>query len=100
LLAVVITLNLFMKTIYKYELKIQDQYQLDITGMREFLKIAEQDGKLYLWCLVETESEENYIVDVYIQGIGNKITNASFNKRTYFDSVIMSNGLVWHVALD
>jgi hypothetical protein len=89
-----------MRTIYKYKLKIQDQYQLDIKGMREFLKVAEQDGELYLWCLVETEDEENYIADVYIQGTGNKITNSSFNKSTYFDSVVMSNGLVWHVALE
>lgn len=89
-----------MRTIYKYELKIKDEQKVEISGMREFLKIAEQNGNLCLWCLVETNDKEVYTAEVVIVGTGHKIDSHLFNKSTYFDSVVMSNGLVWHVALE
>jgi hypothetical protein len=89
-----------MKTIYKYEIEMKDHSQINIKGFRGFLKVGEQDESLFLWCLVETSDDINHTIDVYIQGTGTRINNSSFSKSNYFDSVIMSNGLVWHIALN
>ena len=89
-----------METIYKYEIEIKDHSQINIKGFRGFLKVGEQDESLFLWCLVETSDDINHTIDVYIQGTGTQINNNSFSKSNYFDSVIMSNGLVWHIALN
>lgn len=88
-----------MRTIYKYELKIKEEQKLEITGLRHFLKISEQNGSLFLWCMVETKDESIYTTDIIIYGTGVRIASNLFNKATYFDSILMANGLVWHVAL-
>ena len=87
-----------MKTIYKYELKITDEQYVEIEGFNGFLKVAEQNGILYLWCIVNKDDKSIYTAEINIQGTGNPIKyNTKIHTGSYFDSVLMSNGLVWHV---
>jgi hypothetical protein len=88
-----------MKKIYKYELLVCDIQKIQVTGFIHYLKVAEQDGKLFLWCLVNTEYDCPYEVNISIVGTGNSIEDNNVNSNTYFDSVLMSNGLVWHVFI-
>ena len=79
---------------------------MEIEGFIKFLKVAEQNGNLCLWCLVSREYKFTYRAEIYIVGTGavvaplanNSITdNYKIHERSYFDSVLMSDGLVWHV---
>lgn len=86
--------------IYKYELKQTDNQVLEIKGFVDFLKVAEQDEKLYAWCIVNTLMDELYTAEIIIIGTGHEISrNMVTNKHTHFDSVIMSSGLVWHIFI-
>jgi len=82
-----------MQVIYKYP--------LDITGTQEFtlpedhtiLKVAEQNGSLFLWAQVDTYSE-NMTGQIVIVGTGHELDMYGYH---YLDSVLMDSGLVWHV---
>ena len=90
-----------MKTIYKYQLKITDTQYLEITGFNGFLKVAEQNGNLYLWCIVNKEDNSIYTAEINIVGTGSQIIhNTKIYQGSYFDSVLTSNGLVWHVFIN
>jgi hypothetical protein len=93
-----------MKTIHKYEIKIQYKQRVEITGFLDYLKVDEQDGKLYLFVLVNTDLFYTITSDVYIVGTGNRIkrdeqSETMINKGTHFDSVSMSNGVMWHLFI-
>ena len=93
-----------MRTIHKYELKKQVQQFLEIKGFVDYLKVAEQNGNLCLWVLVNTDETYTYTSIVYIVGTGNRISrdeesDTMIHKGTHFDSVLMSNGLVWHLFI-
>lgn len=89
-----------MKTIYKYQLEITDHQSLEIEGFNGFLKVADQNGNLCLWCLVNKEDKSIYTAEIKIVGTGNQITELDkIHQGSYFDSVLMGNGLVWHVFL-
>lgn len=93
-----------MRTIHKYELKIQDKQVVKITGFIDYLKVDEQNGNLCLWVLVNTDETYVHTLNVYIVGTGNRISkdeesDTMIHKGTYFDSVSMSNGLVWHLFI-
>lgn len=86
--------------IWKYELKITDQQLIQVGSQKvKPLAVAEQNGKLMMWVQVDEDCTANnsaYAVCVDIAGTGN-----SYNATgDYLGSVIMSNGLVWHVFVD
>ena len=90
-----------MTIIYKYELKITDTQLVEIEGFKDFLKVAEQKGNLYLWCLVNKEDKSIYFAEINIVGTGNPIEQSfKIHRGSYLDSVLMSNGLVWHIFTD
>ena len=88
-----------MKTIYKYELELEDSQEIPVAGFLKALKVDEQNGKLFLWCLVDTDYNRGRGLNVAIVGTGNKM-ESYINNDAYFDTVIMSNGLVWHIFID
>ncbi len=82
-----------MRVIYKYELKIDNINTIIMPAEHVILKVAEQDGKLFFWAEVDTSTEE--IGKIFmIYGTGQELSHGGYE---YFDSVIMSNGLVWHI---
>lgn len=84
-----------MITIYKYELQITDTQTISMPSQMKIIKAAEQSGKLWIWALGESEgSIENR--RIRIVGTGNP-TNVSTLFASFIDTVLMANGLVWHV---
>lgn len=82
--------------IYKYPLEITD-YQFITVGDRKAnpLSVAEQNGKLCIWVSLD----ENYAaggetMEISIVGTGNRQCGALGD---FVGTVLMSNGLVWHV---
>ena len=87
-----------MKIIYKYDLQITDKQSVEITGFESFLKVAEQNGKLCLWCIVNPDIKHVYKAEISIVGTGLPISyKPNVMKSNHLDSVVMSDGLVWHV---
>ena len=90
-----------MKTIYKYDLKITDEQFVEIAGFHSFLKVAEQNGNLCLWCIVDTGIKHIYTAEINIVGTGTPVKFKTKIKHTsHLGSVVMSNGLVWHIFAD
>ena len=83
--------------IYKHRLIITDTQEVKISGWKCWLKVAEQNGNLCLWYLVDTEEDSFEAFDIYIIGTGNPIDINNINLNLHLDSVVMSSGLVWHV---
>ncbi len=90
-----------MKTIYKHKLNIIDTQVVAIEGYETTLKVAEYDGFLQMWYVVDKTNKTTYGVEVTIIGTGHPIPDTILgnNLQTYFDSVIMSKGFVWHVFI-
>lgn len=84
-----------MSVIYKYALPQEDEIRLEVPGLFKPLHVAEQNGQLCLWALTDpsTASQSRRIL---IYGTGHRVEpSAEFN---YIGTVIMPNGLVWHVV--
>ena len=78
--------------IWKYELAITEIQTLTIPCMAKILSVANQNGKLCLWVMVQpaNKTEER---NIEIIGTGRSISVAN---RKFLDTVIM-NPFVWHV---
>ena len=82
--------------IYKYQLEITDRQDLYLPKNSRVLSAKEQDGILCVWVqLNEAELEDKYTF--YIFGTGTSPDMSVKLSTAYVDSVIMANGLVWHV---
>ena len=85
-----------MKRIYKFKLSVQhDQTVLLPNGYR-ILSVGEQQGDITMWVMVDPDlpTTECYI---RLYGTGHSIKEDMGYENIYLDTVIMSNGLVWHV---
>ena len=86
--------------IYKYKLEITDEQVIPfpVDQIAIPLSVAEQRGELVLWAFVSTHSDMISSNELYVRiiGTGNPITD-EINLNTFVGTVVMSNGLVWHV---
>jgi len=82
-----------MRVIYKYPLAITNVQPITIPEDHVLLKVAEQNGELFVWIEVDTDSAD-MTGHFVIKGTGHELDMYGFH---YLDSVLMSNGLVWHV---
>ncbi|RLD64542.1 MAG: hypothetical protein DRJ01_00480 [Bacteroidetes bacterium] len=89
-----------MNLIHKQELEIYDINILHLPYNSKILKVAEQDEKLMVWYIYDysyIEKKEKRIF--YIYGTGNPIDTYDVRTREHIDTILMSNGLVWHIFL-
>jgi len=86
-----------MRTIHKKILKLAEYQEIEIVGLEKILKISEQNGEICVWYIIQTENElsQNVGIDIYGTGFDLK----SYTKN-YFDTLITSNGLVWHIFIN
>ena len=85
-----------MIRIYKYTLDIKDFQLIDISGFIKILSVIEQDDKLVLYTIIDSESRISSAIPIFIYGTGNDCDEA-YNKR-FINSVSMFDGrLIWHV---
>jgi len=62
-----------MKTIYKYEVPIEDEFSLNLPKGSTFLSLINQRGKPVLYFLVDPEEKTIEKIDFYLAGTGNPI---------------------------
>jgi len=77
-----------MRKIYKYELKITDEQEIDGYCWFNVIHAGEQDGKLFIWAEVDTETDARK-VNFAVYGTGHEIKGDS---TIYEKSVQMSSG--------
>lgn len=84
-----------MKTIYKYNLSIQDSVKIDMPLGSEILTVQIQKDALYVWALVETEEKKMETRIFRIVGTGHWF-NLTYYR--YISTFQMNEGiLVFHV---
>jgi len=86
-----------MNSIYKYELKISSLQALALPKGAEVLAVKEAYERIFIWCLVdldEPETEDRYF---YVYGTGHSISDEALNDMFYLNTLVMPNGLVWHI---
>lgn len=83
-----------MKTIHKFPLEITDHIEILMPEGAEFLAVAEQHGRAYIWCKVDSGHPKKRI-HFELRGTG-----ASFDgtEDIFLDTFQMYNGnMVWHL---
>jgi hypothetical protein len=84
------------KAIYKYQLNIHDIQTVCLPKGAKIIHIAEQFGFLCLWAEV-WEDADDCEIDIMVRGTGHTFTG---HENYHLGTVLMSNGLVWHVYCD
>lgn len=81
-----------MKTIYKYELRLQGG--IDLPEGADILSVGNQGGGLYLWALVDPSSSFEHR-DIIVVGTGHPFNHSAtlFIGTVHFPAV----NLVWHI---
>lgn len=79
-----------MRTIHKYNLRVDMRYTLCIHSGFKPLSIDVQNGGIFMWAMIDT-SEPLEFIEVDAIGTGQHIPE----DVTYIDTVML-NGFVWH----
>ena len=83
--------------IWKYPLELTDGQQVMMPAGAEILSVAEQNGRLCLWALVDPAETLRLGRLIEIHGTGNLSIN-TLRTRKFIGTCVTSGGaLVWHV---
>jgi hypothetical protein len=93
-----------MKKIFEYELKIEDEQEIELSENADILTvqvqnnfITKKDDKLCLWAMVD-ENQTKVIRKIRIIGTGKHIEEPL--RLKYLGTVQLVNGLVLHIFLE
>ena len=81
--------------IWKYELEIADMQEVTMPDGAELLSVANQDGNLCLWAMVDPSKEKRRRY-IEIIGTGNPIFTDMGVDREFIGTAVV-NPFVWHV---
>jgi len=82
-----------MKTIWKYEIKIQDDLTLELPVNYKILHFGSQHGRYYIWVLKYGPTKDTMKINFKIVGTGFKI---NFSTNIYIGTA-MDGAFVWHL---
>lgn len=85
-----------MQKIWKYPLAITDVQRLSMPERAEILSVADQDGTLCLWAMVDTHALREEVRTIEIIGTGNPISTPTGYARLFIGTAVM-RPFVWHV---
>jgi len=86
-----------MKTIYKYEIPIQDHFTLELPRNAEILVVQTQFSKPQLWALVDLEAPIKKR-EFRVSGTGHDLTEDYHKIKEYIGTFQIENGgLVFHL---
>lgn len=85
------------KVIYKQEFLPGDSLELSLPVGSRVVHIDEQFGTIQVWYeqLYTNETQDAIKVQLYVFATGTRIDDTNI-RATYFRTVVMRNGLVWH----
>ena len=79
-----------MKTIHKYALNVR---KLEVPENMQFLQLAQQAGKTYMWLLVDTDEP---LVEVSIEVVGTGWTLYDDMDECFYLGSVLEDDFVWH----
>jgi hypothetical protein len=79
--------------IYKYEIPVQSTFELVLPRPSIILSVQEQNGKICLWALVDSNTKETEIRRIHIVGTGYKFPLTSLQ----FIATVQLGVYVWHI---
>lgn len=82
-----------MKRIYKYPIPVTDESTLELPEDAEILTFQAQDGKPYIWALVDP-TRQLEIVSFRLFGTGHPVENAD---TLEYVGTIQIEPFVWHL---
>lgn len=86
-----------MKTIWKYDIKIEDSFTLSFPCTSEFLAVQEQRGEAVMWCEVDPDSPQVNRT-MFVVGTGHKVPADAQN---YLGTFQLRSGIfVFHLYSD
>lgn len=85
-----------MRTIFKYQLALNDIQTILMPEGAKILSANMQDGKLYIWAEVVHQVGSNRAYDIRIVGTGNRIMP---DENLEFIATVIDRPFVWHVFL-
>jgi hypothetical protein len=87
------------KTIWKFPVPLAEKQSITVSKHAKFLCAKAQHGILTLWALVDNDELNKENVNIRIVGTGEPIVFEYnyLDSATYLDTVLMPDGLVWHV---
>jgi hypothetical protein len=86
-----------VKTIWKFELLVEDFQTVSMPQDSKVLTVQVQQGKVCIWALVDPNDTCKIDCPIWIHGTGHPVTNAAVFGR-YVSSVQLDDGaLVFHV---
>lgn len=88
-----------MKQVWKYEIPMEDKFQLDIPFGSQFLSVAMQGEECCLWVLVNPKLHK-VSYEFRLAGTGHPIEEISVCANRHIGTVLMRNdALVFHLFL-
>ena len=88
-----------MITIFKYKLEPVRKQVVKIEGYLKTFSAQAQGEDLVLYCAVDSAKKLPTNLPVYIGGTGTDNNFMVADAKTFVNTVMMPNGLVWHVFL-
>ena len=85
-----------MAVIYKYPLLLRHENYLDLPPGAKLLSCQEQNEQVTLWFQLEQTDQEEERLFV-IHGTGCSWSVPEGFKDVYQDTIVMKDGMVWHV---
>jgi hypothetical protein len=86
-----------MRTIYKYQLKLQDDQVIEIPEGAEIISAREQRGEICIWAIVPVPTEVQMKITVHIRGTGHTMPEGTANTM-FIDTVMLPEvNLVFHL---
>ena len=84
-----------MKVIYKYEFPISDIVGITLPYNSRVLTVRVQNGKPFLWAIVDTEENSRDVRRFYVFGTGNPLPE--FIGSLKHINTISDGIFVWHI---
>ena len=83
-----------MKTIYKYQLKLEESQTLNLTKSYQILSVQLQSSALCLWAIVDPQMDLEK-VEILVVGTGRPLPDGQLD----YLATVQHGMFVWHIFL-
>lgn len=80
--------------IFKYELPLKDEFELELPEGHELCDIQAVDDKIFMWALIDIHAP---LIKRFFKIVGTGEIIRDITKLYFLKTVVMKNGFVWHI---
>ena len=82
---------------WKFKLPGPGEHDIEMPKHSIVMKVAEQGGELFVWAWVFVDEKEKSSTRFRVLATGEEVHHYLDRQMDYLDTVVMKNGLVWHI---